>query len=254
MIHESGHLSKIAQEQDYLKGFNSRLGEYRLAAIADWLNNTCLTIDRKYALEVGVGKGQIAEYLVGEFDQVDLIEPAQNCHKVLKHKFGSLINDDSIKKGVNLYKVCFEEFETTKKYNAIFMIGLLEHVINPLLILRKALHLLALDGCIIIMVPNADSLHRQIGVDMEIINNTTEITQDDAQIGHRRWYTWSSLMNLIIDSGLYVIHGRSVLLKPFPNVIMDLFNSDYMDALYRVSKRWDYHIGAELLMIGAKKQ
>lgn len=61
-------------------------------------------------------------------------------------------------KGINIIEKPFDEFISNRNYNCISFWGVLEHVINPLGMIKKAAYLLEKDGIIVFEVPSADSL------------------------------------------------------------------------------------------------
>jgi 2-polyprenyl-3-methyl-5-hydroxy-6-metoxy-1,4-benzoquinol methylase len=55
-----------------------------------------------------------------------------------------------------------ETFESTKKFDVIFMLNLIEHVADPVAVLTKMRSLLAPDGVIFLKTPNYDSLDARL--------------------------------------------------------------------------------------------
>jgi len=64
-------------------------------------------------------------------------------------------------KGINLIESSFDDFNTDEKFDCISFWGVLEHVINPIDQIIKAVSLLNENGVIIFEVPSSDSLLMQ---------------------------------------------------------------------------------------------
>ena len=64
-------------------------------------------------------------------------------------------------KGINLIESSFDEFNTIEQFDCISFWGVLEHVVNPIDQIKKAISLLNKSGIIIFEVPSADSLLMQ---------------------------------------------------------------------------------------------
>jgi 2-polyprenyl-3-methyl-5-hydroxy-6-metoxy-1,4-benzoquinol methylase len=116
---------------------------------------------------------------------------------------------------VSLVNSLFEEFITKKKFDAIEMGFILEHVDDPLFIIKKYVSFLKQNGSVFIAVPNAKSLHRQIGYQAGMIDNFYKLSKCDLELGHKRYFDMDSLVELIIKSGLKIVNIEGIFLKPF---------------------------------------
>ena len=74
------------------------------------------------------------------------------------------------------------------KFNTILALHILEHLEDPINFLKTMKSLLADKGKIIIVVPNAESLHRHLGVKMGIIETIYDLGEEDIRVGHKRIY------------------------------------------------------------------
>ena len=101
-----------------------------------------------HVLDVGGGTGWMldilkkAEKRISHTQVVDIDEKAM---------------DLAVERGHSYFKGTMEAFTTGKKYHLILMLNLVEHVHDPLGILKKAESLLAPGGRIVIKTPNAQS-------------------------------------------------------------------------------------------------
>lgn len=159
-------------------------------------------------LELGLGHG----YTIGEFlkrvNGYTILEGSNAIIENFKHKEADLFSQ------VNIIETYFENFETNKLYDNIVMGFILEHVENPDLILEKYKKLLTKNGKIFIAVPNAESLHRQIGFYSGCMNDLKSLSDSDLLQGHRRYYDKKELLNLAKKHHLKVISIEGIFLKP----------------------------------------
>ena len=222
---EEEHINKVAEAQEFDTGLNKILGDYRCNEVALYLPKIKSLLE---ALEIGAGPGLMTELLAQKFTKLDFIEPADRYIENLK----SITN--------KVFKTTFEEaeFDPGTQYNAIFICGVLEHVLDPISFLMKAEELLSDEGSIFITVPNARSLHRQIGKKLGRIQHLRELGAHDIAVGHRRYYTSDDLRREASYAGLYLEKVSGILLKPFPNEFFSKSDipSDYIRGLYLTGK------------------
>lgn len=158
-------------------------------------------------LEMGPADGEMTRFLAKDFKYLDVVDAADKYVK----------DAEKINNNITGHTALFEEFEPKKKYDTIILSHILEHVADPVLILRRAKSWLNKDGRIIVVVPNADSLHRRLGVKLGMLEIETQLNDQDIEIGHRRVYRRSELDKDINHSDLQVINKGGVFLKLLSN-------------------------------------
>jgi 2-polyprenyl-3-methyl-5-hydroxy-6-metoxy-1,4-benzoquinol methylase len=122
-----------------------------------------------------------------------------------------------------------------RRYDNIILAHVLEHVQDPLVVLARLAAALAPGGRLLIIVPNANSLHRLAGVEIGLLQHTTDLNETDLAIGHRRVYTAESLATDIESAGLISIAAGGIFLKPLPNAqIEEQWEVDQIEAYYRL--------------------
>ena len=99
-------------------------------------------------LEVGSGYGRITDILLTRFNHVDVLEVNPDFRNVLRRRFG---------KNVSFIEGVAEEFETDKKYNAIFAFEVFVHVKSFLKFLFSVSNSLKRGGKLIISIDNNKS-------------------------------------------------------------------------------------------------
>jgi 2-polyprenyl-3-methyl-5-hydroxy-6-metoxy-1,4-benzoquinol methylase len=148
-------------------------------------------------------------------------------------------------------KVCslFEDFVPDGKYDTIVMEHILEHLIDPVGLMRRAIDWLAPEGVMVIGVPNAFSLHRMAAVEMGLLGDCHELNDRDRALGHRRVYDMEALVADVTAAGLEVTTRQGVFLKPLSNGQIEQHWSDEMvEAFYKLGHRFPEY-AAELSLI-----
>jgi 2-polyprenyl-3-methyl-5-hydroxy-6-metoxy-1,4-benzoquinol methylase len=167
------NLDTIAKKYIENRGFESILTKYKIKKILKLCKGN-------YALDLGCGVGLITKELSKVFRKVVAIDGSVKKIKIAK-KF--------IKKpNVIFYNQMFNSFNPKEKFDTIVMSNILEHVDNPILLLKKSRNWLNSDGIIIATVPNAQAFHKKIGLHSGIIKNLFELTKEDIEKGHKRVY------------------------------------------------------------------
>lgn len=93
----------------------------------------------------------------------DILDSVRDSDERVKSTLIIDINDSqekiAINKGHDFKKMRVEEFYSDKKFDLIIMFNLIEHVKNPLEILKKSFSLLSNHGVVLVKTPNTDSLN-----------------------------------------------------------------------------------------------
>lgn len=159
-------------------------------------------------LELGLGHG----YTINEFlNKVDSYTILEGSPAVIKN---FSINEPELYKKVNIVETYFENYETDQKFDNIVMGFILEHVENPDLILERYKKFLTPTGKIFIAVPNAESLHRQIGFYAGYMDDLKKLSDADLLLGHRRYYDKGELVQLAKRHNLKIQNIEGIFLKP----------------------------------------
>jgi len=226
-----------------------KLEKNRLKKVANWYNPRNKRIEDiiinyrldvmmpmikgKKVLEMGCSTGVMTRRLIKKFPNLSVID---GSHKYIEY-VKKIINAKRAEFIVSL----FEDFETKEKFDDIIMANVLEHVENPVHILKKAKNWLKKNGRIHIIVPNANSLHRIIGHKMGLIKRVTDFSKNDKKIEHRRVYTAELLKRDIKIAGLRAVFSKGIFLKPLSHTQMNNWNKKILDAFFRVSDIFPEH-------------
>jgi 2-polyprenyl-3-methyl-5-hydroxy-6-metoxy-1,4-benzoquinol methylase len=108
----------------------------------------------------------------------------------------------------------FEQFEARRLYDAIEMGFVLEHVDDPRLVVERFRAFLRPGGTLVVVVPNALSLHRRLGHAAGLLADPYRLSPQDLELGHRRYFDRASLESLLRAAGLRIERCEGVFLKP----------------------------------------
>lgn len=168
-------------------------------------------------LELGIGHG----FTIPIFNQFcyehDVIEGSNLVIQNFKTKYPA--------NKCKLIESYFEDFDTDIKYDVIVVGFVLEHVENPIEILRKYKAFLTNNGSMFIAVPNAMSLNRRLGLKLGMINNIYDLNETDHSLGHLRNYCVNTLEQDIAEAGLKIIEMNGLYLKPLPLSQLKMLNN-----------------------------
>lgn len=117
-----------------------------------------------------------------------------------------------------------EDLELDERFDTVTMLDLLEHVVDPIAVLRKAASFLTDSGVLIIHVPNALAINRRLAVLMGTLEHCEELSPFDLQIaGHRRSYSMQTLCKDIETAGLNIEKTGGIFYKILSTAQMDWF-------------------------------
>lgn len=114
-----------------------------------------------------------------------------------------------------------------KKFDLITMLGVIEHL-DDIEIKKIFSIILKYKIPVYITVPNASSFHRHFGVEMNLIKNIYELSENDFKIGHKTYYDINKFSNLIksfFNQSNYKLEFGSLAFKIFSNKKMENFQN-----------------------------
>jgi 2-polyprenyl-3-methyl-5-hydroxy-6-metoxy-1,4-benzoquinol methylase len=116
----------------------------------------------------------------------------------------------------------FEEYEPADRCDLVVMSFILEHVLDPVALMKRAKSWLKPEtGRLFAIVPNMRVLSRQLGRAIGVVGELAELTPADRAHGHRRSYDRISFDREIELSGATIVQRGGLMLKPFANMHMD---------------------------------
>ena len=139
----------------------------------------------------------------------------------------------------------FEEVSLPKKYDNVILTHVLEHIDNPVSLLKKINdEWLSDSGRLFIVCPNANAASRQIAVKMNLISHNSAVTESEEKHGHRITYTLDTLERDIKNSGLISVHYGGIFFKALANfqwdklLNTDIISKEYLDGCYELGKKY----------------
>lgn len=189
-------------------------------------------------LELGPAEGEMTRFLVEDFEQLVTVDGSRELLAQIPDR-------------PNLRKVhsLFEHYQPEQRFNTIVMEHILEHVDDPVGLLRRAASWLAPGGRILAGVPNGNSIHRLAAVKMGLLQHPCELNERDHTLGHQRVYTSATLRADIEAAGLAVSQSGGVYFKPLSNrQIQDHWSEGMIEGFYELGKDFPEH-AAELYMV-----
>lgn len=217
---ERARLEEVAEWYDSRRGVGGEMARFAAARILARAKGT-------RALELGCANGVITEELARRFGHLDVVEGAERYARAARAIVGF--------RG-RVHRCLFEELEATERYDVIVMSWVLEHVAEPRDLLARAREWLLPTGQVHIVAPNAESLHRRVGLEMGLLGRLDELNESDLAIGHRRVYTWGRLAGDIEAAGLRLVSMEGILLKPLPSALMESWGRELRAAFFELGR------------------
>lgn len=176
-------------------------------------------------LELGSYKGEFTEKLLQHFSDVTCVEASSEAVQAAQARLGTR---------ATLHHALFEDVKLTQKFDNIAMVHVLEHLDNPVAILKRInTEWLSATGRFFLVCPNANAPSRQIAVKMGLISHNSAVTPAEAAHGHRVTYSLDTLEQAAKAAGLKVIHRTGVFFKALANFQWDmLLNTSIISQAY----------------------
>jgi 2-polyprenyl-3-methyl-5-hydroxy-6-metoxy-1,4-benzoquinol methylase len=233
-VTESQNLERIAADSWYLHGPNARMIEYCAGIFARHIRGSSI-------LELGPAEGVMTERLADLVSDLTVVDGAKKFCEALRARFPE----------ASVVHALFEVFEPGRQFDNIVLGHVLEHVEDPVGILRRAKSWLKPDGRILAAVPNARSLHRQAAVLMSLLPAEDAMNETDVHHGHRRIFNPESYRNVFLQAGLRVEVFGGYWLKPVSNLQIEAgWTPEMLQAFMALGERYP-DIAAEIYVVAS---
>ncbi len=187
-------------------------------------------------LELGSAKGDFTKRLISFFSDITCIEASDAAIVEARQKLG----DD-----IKIVNSLFEKATLPNRYDNIVMTHVLEHLDDPILVLKRVNdEWLAEGGRFFLVCPNANAPSRQIAVKMGLISHNAAVTPAELEHGHRCTYSLDTLERDAVASGLSVIHRSGIFFKALANfqwdrlLQTDIISKEYLDGCYQLGQQY----------------
>ncbi len=189
-------------------------------------------------LELGSFKGSFTKRLLPFTNDITCVEASAKALNDAKKIF----NKSNKVKFIN---ALFEDVKLNEKYDNIIMTHVLEHLDEPVKVLKRVNdEWLSDKGRFFLVCPNANAPSRQIAVKMGLISHNHAVTAAEKEHGHRITYTLDTLERDARAAGLKVIHRSGIFFKALANFQWDkLLNTDivskeYLEGCYQLGQQY----------------
>jgi 2-polyprenyl-3-methyl-5-hydroxy-6-metoxy-1,4-benzoquinol methylase len=187
-------------------------------------------------LELGSSKGDFTRLLLPHFDDITCIEASDRAIAEARAKAGSR---------VEYVNAVFETVALTRRYDNIVLTHVLEHLDDPVAVLRRVNdEWLAEGGRFFLVCPNANAASRQIAVKMGLITHNAAVTPAEAAHGHRCTYSLDTLERDAVAAGLKVVHRSGIFFKALANfqwdrlLQTDIVSKEYLEGCYQLGQQY----------------
>lgn len=222
--------SKRAINEKYAYSFDfDVLHPYMLMSFEPFFNKGSL-------LELGSYKGNFTERFLPHFVDITCVEASDIAIAEAKEMLGDKV------KFVN---ALFENVELPQRYDNIVLTHVLEHLDDPVLVLKRINEeWLAEGGRLFLVCPNANAPSRQIAVKMGLMSHNAAVTSAEAKHGHRCTYALDTLERDAVAAGLRVVHRSGIFFKALANfqwdrlLQTDIISDEYLDGCYKLGHQY----------------
>ncbi|MGZ3861851.1 MAG: class I SAM-dependent methyltransferase [Bacteroidia bacterium] len=176
-------------------------------------------------LELGSFKGDFTKRFIPHFKDITCVEASEEAIKYAKNALGT---------DIKFVHSLFENASLPTKYDNIVLTHVLEHIDDPVLVLKRINdEWLSDTGRFFLVCPNANAPSRQIAVKMGLITHNSAVTLAEKEHGHRITYTLDTLERDARAAGLKVVHRSGIFFKALANFQWDrLLNTDIISEAY----------------------
>jgi len=209
--HQNSAARKYAYDFDYV------LRRYMLRTFSRFMRPGA-------TLEMGCYKGEFTSLLVDAGAKVTVIEAAADLVEEVRGRLGDK---------VELIHSTFEQVRLERRFDNIFLMHTLEHLDDPVGVLRRIDGWLAPGGLLFLVVPNAG-----------LISHNDAVTPAEFAHGHRRTYRFDTLEAEARASGLQVVQRGGVFFKPLANFQFDklmgteVMSEGYLEGCYQLGMQY----------------
>lgn len=236
LLQEKKRLEDIGKTFTMETGLTKKIEDYFVDKMKDDLGPG-------HVLEIGSADGYLAKKLAKYTTFITGIDGSEKLVQRAKKR--------EIKNATFIYSL-FEEYKPQTKFDYIILCDILEHVNDPIELLRLSKKWLKNSGTVIIISPNASSVHRQIGFLAGMLKDIHELNSTDLRVGHRRVYDSKILKKDIRKAGLRVIKADGFFLKPLSDSQMEDLPDEVINAFYLIGKKLPKKFLALLYLVCSK--
>lgn len=187
-------------------------------------------------LELGSSRGHFTRHFLPLSADITCVEASEEAIAEARTRVGA---------GPSYVHARFEDVALPKRYDNIVMTHVLEHLDDPVRVLRRVNDEWLKDGGRFFLVcPNANAPSRQIAVKMGLIAHNAAVTAAEAEHGHLRTYALDTLERDAVAAGLEVVHRSGIFFKALANfqwdrlLQTDIVSEEYLNGCYMLGQQY----------------
>ena len=179
----------------------------------------------KRVLEMGYGTGLVTGELLARGIPIEVVEGSPKLVAVAREEHADLV----------VHEALFEAFVPAEPFDVVLAMHIAEHVDEPVELFKTVRSWLRPGGAIIVVVPNAESLHRRLAVRMGLQARLDDLSPRDHLVGHQRVYDLTGLTADLAAAGFAANAEFGYQLKVVPNAMMADWPQALLAALVDIS-------------------
>jgi 2-polyprenyl-3-methyl-5-hydroxy-6-metoxy-1,4-benzoquinol methylase len=223
-VHNESEMAKLDRiSQEYQKPDAGRRVDQKLISLL--VGRAIPWMTGPEIIEMGSGDDQWTQRLIEHFGHSHLVDGSRTLIEAARKKYGAKLTT---------YHSLFEELDPGKQFDTVLSSLVLEHVEDPVKVLATAAGWLKPQGHLIVIVPNALSLHRRLAVAMGLTRAADELGESDVRLGHRWVFTIPSMEAHLAKAGLQIVRQAGWLTKPLPQGMMTDFSDALLEGLMKL--------------------
>lgn len=180
--------------------------------IGEIAKRVCRDLQGESVIELGVGDRAWTPLLLERFERVVSVDGSA----ALIEKVGEELSEVRWTGVVSM----FEQFTPDEQAQVVLATYVLEHVDHPELVLARTRTWVRDDGLLVVIVPNAGSLHRRLAQAMGLVDDPTALGEADRRLGHKRVFTVADLTGAVEAAGFAIESIEGFLAKTLPNSLL----------------------------------
>lgn len=233
MQNEKEILQNIACHSIYGKGIGAITTKYCGNIFGRYMRESSV-------LELGPADGIMTEILWEKWgENYTAIDGAYKFVEDLKNRYP----------GIHAETIIFEDYKPDNKFDNIILGHVLEHVCDPVGILKLCKTWLNEGGIILSAVPNSASLHRQAAVKMGLLEKIDSFSEKDKRHGHKRVFSYESFYECFLKADLSIVARGGYWLKPLSDKqIEKSWDNDLINAYLELGEKYP-EIAGEIYII-----
>jgi 2-polyprenyl-3-methyl-5-hydroxy-6-metoxy-1,4-benzoquinol methylase len=191
-------------------------------------------------LELGYGEGTVsAETFTKHPTDRHIVEGAKDLADQATQELGGL---------VQVHNCLFSEFYPDEKFDLVLATNVFEHVQDTSELFNSIKNWLKVDGLCIITVPNSESFHRKIAVEMGLQESTKTLSHRDEIVGHLRVYDLAQISDEVRTSGFKIKKTEGMVLKFLNNSLQMQLPIAVISALHNLASQYPPEYAANLYL------